>query len=120
MLAVLTLFHIGIGLSLGIFFASNVVAYAAFVSWSRLPLPTVAVSTRTRDLLTRWAIPLVLVLGALCWLIVTGISPWIEVFRAVIVFGGGAVGLGYLVFQGRDLLTWWRSRRTVEAGSVAS
>ena len=36
-LAVLCVFHLAIALSLGILFALNVIAYAAFVPWGRLP-----------------------------------------------------------------------------------
>jgi hypothetical protein len=93
---VLTLFHLSIGLSLNIFFAGNVIAYGAFVSWSRIPLPTVRLSTRTNGFIVRGAVPLVLLLGALLWLLSTATSSVPRAVPVGIVIAGAALGLGYL------------------------
>jgi hypothetical protein len=95
-IAVLTLFHLSIGLSLNIFFAGNVIAYGAFVSWSRIPLPTVRLSTRTNGFIVRGAVPLVLLLGALLWLLSTATSSVPRAVPVGIVIAGAALGLGYL------------------------
>ncbi|GAA1996885.1 hypothetical protein JL107_12795 [Nakamurella flavida] len=109
-LAVLALFHVGIGLSLGIWFASNVMAYGAFVAWGRWALPSVTLSERTRRTVSRAAIPLTVGVGLLLWWVSGLISPAIETFRMLIVLAGAAVALVYLLAQVRGLLTRRRGR----------
>jgi hypothetical protein len=98
-IAVLTLFHLSIGLSLGIFFAGNVIAYGAFVSWGRLPLPAVRLPARAEAIVARGAIPIVAVAGVLFWLVVDSSDSTPSVIARSIVAAGAVTGLAYLARQ---------------------
>lgn len=93
-LAVICVFHIGVLLMLTIAFWQNVVAYSAFVLWSRVPLP------KLRSVPRSWPIvvaPVAVIVGGLgVWWAVTAFGPATAWLGPVIVLTGGAVGIGYL------------------------
>ncbi|WP_432570313.1 HTTM domain-containing protein [Kineococcus sp. SYSU DK005] len=62
-IAIASLFHLGVLLTMNIGFAVNVVTYAAFVAWGTLRLPVAL--TRPRWWSLRWGAPVALVLGLL-------------------------------------------------------
>lgn len=93
-LAIVCLFHVGVLVTLTIAFWQNVVAYGAFLLWSRLPLP------RLRSAAPSWLIaaaPVAVVGGGLSvWWAVTAFGPATSWLGPVIVLAGGAVSVGYL------------------------
>lgn len=104
-LAFLALFHVGIGLSLGIWFGSNVVAYAAFVAWGRLPLPKLHLPERWGRLTGPAAIPIVAVAAVALWWLGGLISGSIEYFRMVMIVVAAGVATWYLAMQVVTLVT---------------
>jgi hypothetical protein len=104
-LAVLTVFHLSIGLSLGIFFAGNVIAYGAFVSWGRLRLPAARLSPRAAAILARGAIPIVVVTGGLLWLAADTMDSTPSFVARSIVVAGAGFGVVYLGISATRLLT---------------
>lgn len=113
-LAVLVLFHISVGLSLGIWFASNIVVYGAFVAWGRLDLPRWTVPDRWAGRAT-WAVgPTVALVAVALWWLGGLLANDIEMFRMIIIAIGGIVAVGYLVAQLTSLL---RGRRTAGASA---
>ena len=114
-LAVLTVFHLSIGLSLGIFFAGNVIAYGAFVSWGRLRLPEVHLSPRAAATLTRGAIPIVVVTGGLLWLAADTMDSTPSFVGRSIVVAGAGFGVVYLGITAKRLLMRPRPTQAVAA-----
>ncbi|MFE4470267.1 hypothetical protein ACFRFH_15765 [Leifsonia sp. NPDC056824] len=108
-LAILCLFHVGVLLTLTIAFWQNVVAYGAFLLWSRVPWPTLRPATR------RWPIaiaPVVVIVGGLgAWWAVTVFGPATPWLGPVLVLTGGAVGIGYLATLAVRLLGWFTRSR---------
>ena len=103
-LAMLCLFHVGVLLLFGIPFGHNVLAYAAFVPWSRLPWPEV------RRLSAWWVVPLVPMAWGLGQL---GAPP---VAEALVVLGGCAGGWYLVRGAGEWLLA--RSRRRADVADA--
>lgn len=86
-LAFTAIFHLGVFLVMNIAFVQNIVVYGAFVSWgARLPAKN------------GWLVaPPV---AAAASFVIPG-----EITSAVLLFAGAAVGVGYLVFQTRAVLS---------------
>lgn len=100
-IAIATLFHVGVLLMMNIPFASNVMSYAAFVLWSRLPLPRVRWSVRTQRV-WRTAGPAVAVaIGLLAVLRPDGLR--VPHQGDLVVVAGALVAAWYLLGVGRDL-----------------
>lgn len=103
-LAVLTLFHVGVYLTMNIAFTGNVLVYAAFVPWSRIRLPLPPASLRAALERGRWPLVLVLVLGMTSWAASqAGLDPS-SAEVAVVMGAGAATAGGYLVLQARGVL----------------
>ncbi|GAA1965553.1 HTTM domain-containing protein [Microbacterium deminutum] len=118
-LSLLTLFHLAIALSLGIFFVGNVLAYGAFVSWGRVRLPAWHLSVRTSEALARFGPAGVLIVGAIVW--IAGDALWsvrLDVGVIILVAGAGT-GAGYLIRLARALLRRFVTARSERAAPVA-
>lgn len=117
-IAIASLFHLGVLLMMNIGFSGNVVTYAAFVLWARLPLlrgeasrsaPTRRVPAGPGSVLLATAVALVLGSAA-----VLRPEGWaVPRLNQVVVVLGAAVALWYLVHVARDLLGRYRGGRTV-------
>lgn len=94
-LAVLTLFHAGVYLVLNIRFWINVLVYGAFVSWGRLPAPTMP--RAVVDKLVRGAPLVALGVGLLAWA-----APRLPV-PPVVVLLGAVAGAAYLAWVALSL-----------------
>lgn len=108
-LAVMCVFHLGVLFMLNIAYWQNLVAYGAFLLWSRVPWPTLRPATR------RWPIaiaPVVVIVGGLgVWWAVTVFGPATPWLGPVLVLTGGAVGIGYLATLAVRLLGWFTRGR---------
>lgn len=113
-LAVLVLFHVSVGLSLGIWFASNLVVYGAFVAWGRLQLPGWSLPERWTARASWLVGPMVALTTLALWWLGGLLSNDIEMFRMLIIAIGGIVAVGYLLTQVAGL---FRGRRTVGAAA---
>ena len=121
-MAVATVFHLGVLLSMNIFFSANVLVYGAFVSWSALdvrrsrrPARQGAVDALADRWGARWvglgAAALSVVAGAGVWLLRQEVA--IPSSNWLVLLVGAAVGVWYLCRQVLALWTWSR-RRSVE------
>lgn len=96
MIAIATLFHLGVILLLGIDFEWDVVGYGAFVGWGRVPLPRLA--KRRRGAAIVLGVLLIVALGVNTALSLIGSAP-LNIARTGIwiICAGAAIGVGYLV-----------------------
>ncbi len=114
-IALATLFHLGIAITLRIAFSYNLLAYAAFIPWAmyiRLPETIALPPWLRRALGSVWPVlPVLLVLAALSW--IWGNTELSHNFstRSTLVTVGAAIGAAYLVAQAWRLLRWARARR---------
>lgn len=106
-LAIAAIFHLGVLLMLNIGFNGNLAVYAAFIPWSRIPLP----GWTARLHLGRSAPIVAVVVAAASW---AGSKLYnaADHIDQVILFIGGGVGVAYLIVQALQLLKWLISRRT--------
>lgn len=110
LLAVAALFHVSVMLMMNITFIGNVIVYAAFIPWSRLPLP----AWMSRIRLGWWAPVLVVIVAVAGWLLSrTGFDLY---FDQTFIFVGAAVAVVYLASQALQLLALLRDRRSASAG----
>ncbi len=112
-LAVLSIFHLSIALSLGIYFTANVLAYGAFVSWGMVRTPAIRLSPRARGLLIRVAPALVLAGAGVLWLLADAVASVRWMAGIVIVFAAAGVGVCYLGRQVIAVSHAINGRRTV-------
>lgn len=118
-LALLCMFHLGVALTLNIWFIINIMAYASFVKWSLVPLPQ-AVTTGLGDWLgtgRRW----VWVAPALA-VVVTALELNFGNYRwlsgPVIVVVASIVAIGYLGYQALALVRLLAARRSAARASA--
>jgi hypothetical protein len=113
-LAAAAIFHIGIHLLLGISFYWNLVAYAAFVPWGRLPL---RIPERHRVLSAALGACVLFALAVVGMVVVSHSLPTpFSGLSEVILWAGTAVGAGYLVYIAVLLVRWLiRGRPTAPA-----
>jgi hypothetical protein len=117
-LAILSLFHLAIAISLGIYFSGNVLAYGAFISWGKVRLPSGRVSARTADLLVKFVPALVIVGTIAVWFIEGAIPGLLQQKSMLVVIAGAAIGIWYLVMQAVELFRLLKRRRDVRSDGV--
>ncbi|TQL54766.1 HTTM domain-containing protein [Subtercola boreus] len=96
MMAVTTLFHLGVMMSFGILFTSNVIAYGAFVSWGLLSLPQVRWALKKSQVWVGGVV--VIVLGVAVFVFERFFPESRDFFLPGIVVIAAVIGAGYLVF----------------------
>jgi hypothetical protein len=112
-LAILSIFHLAIALSLGIYFIGNVLAYGAFVAWGAR-LPSWRLSARMSNGLVKAAPVLAIVVTIGLWLIGDSILSIRWLASMFIVFTGAGIGVFYLGSQAVALMKLvGRQRRPV-------
>lgn len=109
--AALTIFHLGVLLSLNIAFSQNIIVYAAFFSWALIIHPRKASSSTTRFFTGRSIIFVLIAItaGFVVWWITMSVGPgrmaWLG---PTIVVVGAVFGVGFLL-----TLSWKLFRRVV-------
>jgi len=93
-IALTTLFHLSVMIMLTISFGFNVLAYGAFVQWSRVPLSAPAWTVR---FVTRWWPALIPIIG-LGLALLSHTIPHTAHQSGYFIFVGAGVGVGYLIY----------------------
>jgi hypothetical protein len=108
--AVAATFHLGVFLMLDIAFFHNLVVYAAFVQWDRVPAPAWLMQLPRPS--TRAHAPLVVGAGVVVFALVSGLgnaAPWASPVGLLV---GGAAGAAYLLWQLVEVRRWFLNRHT--------
>jgi len=116
--ALLVGFHVGVALTLGIFFIINLMSYGAFVKWSALRLPPLPLHLVVQ--LRRWGPLAAPLAGVVVWLLILafGSARWLS--GPGVVALAGAVAAWYLVRRLVVLVRGRRGRTAALAGSSAT
>lgn len=93
-IAVAATFHLGVYLMMNIPFSGNLLVYAAFVPWERVPLPVVPVRWATA--IARAAPIVIVVLATGIWLLGDDVDGARRTFGYGVVYAGGIAGAAYL------------------------
>lgn len=121
-LAFAALFHLGVFLIMNITFTHNLIPYGAFISWGALAaalraqngsLRMGSIVTRSHAALTFVSVAVAVGLTAVFWLVSTNTVVLAEAVNLLMLFGGGAIAVWYLIKQVLDILS---ARRRVVSG----
>ena len=109
-LALLSMFHLSVLLTLNIGFSSSILIYAAFVPWSRVPVPHLV-----QPVAVRWEVAVGV--GVLAWAVVHNLGNLTWLVDPALLVAAAGVGGWYLARTVRDVLR--RSKgRGGDAGDV--